>query len=124
MSEPANALPADALLALKARLREFAEERDWTQFHTPKNLAMALAGEAGEVLEHFQWLTAEQSAAPDAALRDAVALELADVLMYLVRLADVLDVDLAAAAARKLAINAERYPADKARGRADKYDQL
>jgi len=124
MSEPANALPADALLALKARLREFAEERDWTQFHTPKNLAMALAGEAGEVLEHFQWLTAEQSAAPDAALRGAVALELADVLMYLVRLADVLDVDLAAAAARKLAINAERYPAEKARGRADKYDQL
>jgi NTP pyrophosphatase (non-canonical NTP hydrolase) len=85
---------------------------------------MALAGEAGEVVEHFQWLTAEQSAALDGARREAVALELADVLLYLVRLADVLGVDLAAAARRKMAINAERYPADKARGRADKYDQL
>ncbi|NMG65336.1 nucleotide pyrophosphohydrolase [Azoarcus indigens] len=124
MSGSSQVLPADSLLALRARLREFAEARDWMQFHTPKNLAMALAGEAGEVLEHFQWLTAEQSAAPDAVLREAVALELADVLMYLVRLADVLEVDLAEAAARKLAINEERYPLGKARGRADKYDQL
>ncbi len=124
MSAPAHAPADDSLLMLRARLREFAEARDWMQFHTPKNLAMALAGEAGEVLEHFQWLTAEESAAPDPARREAVALELADVLMYLVRLADVLEVDLAAAAARKLAINEGRYPVDKARGRADKYDAL
>jgi NTP pyrophosphatase (non-canonical NTP hydrolase) len=114
----------DTLEHLRLALREFAAERDWQTFHTPKNLAMALAGEAGEVVEHFQWLTAEQSAALDGARREAVALELADVLLYLVRLADVLGVDLAAAARRKMAINAERYPADKARGRADKYDQL
>lgn len=114
----------DSLLALRDAMRAFAAERAWEPFHTPKNLAMALAGEAGEVIEHFQWLTAEQSAALDPAVREAVALELADVALYLVRLADVLDIDLAAAAWRKLAINAQRYPADKARGRADKYDRL
>jgi NTP pyrophosphatase (non-canonical NTP hydrolase) len=114
----------DTLEHLRVALREFAAERDWEVFHTPKNLAMALAGEAGEVVEHFQWLTAEQSAALDEEGREAVALELADVLLYLVRLADVLGVDLGAAARRKMAINAQRYPADKARGRADKYDRL
>ncbi|ATE62506.1 nucleotide pyrophosphohydrolase [Thauera sinica] len=114
----------DTLQALRDALRVFAAERAWEQFHTPKNLAMALSGEAGEVIEHFQWLTAEQSAALDAGTRDAVALELADVLLYLVRLADVLDIDLAQAAQRKMAINALRYPADKAHGRADKYDRL
>lgn len=115
---------ADALIELRDRLRAFAAERDWERFHTPKNLAMALAGEAGEVIEHFQWLTAEESAELPAAVRDEVALELADVLLYLVRLADVLDVDLAEAATRKIAINAQRYPAGKARGRAEKYDRL
>jgi NTP pyrophosphatase (non-canonical NTP hydrolase) len=125
MTTPAEpAAGADALRELRDQLRDFAAARDWQPFHTPKNLAMALAGEAGEVIEHFQWLTAEQSAALDPAQREAVALELADVLLYLVRLADVLGVDLAAAAQRKLAINAERYPVDKARGRADKYDRL
>ncbi len=125
MTTPAEpAAGADALRELRDQLRDFAAARDWQPFHTPKNLAMALAGEAGEVVEHFQWLTAEQSAALDPAQREAVALELADVLLYLVRLADVLGVDLAAAAQRKLAINAERYPVDKARGRADKYDRL
>ncbi|MCK9260652.1 MAG: nucleotide pyrophosphohydrolase [Azoarcus sp.] len=114
----------DALHELRDSLRSFAEERDWEQFHTPKNLAMALAGEAGEVIEHFQWLSAEQSATLDDTKREEVALELADVMLYLVRLADVLKVDLAEAARRKLAINAERYPVDKARGRADKYHQL
>lgn len=114
----------DTLKALRDALREFTAERDWAQFHTPKNLAMALSGEVGEVIEHFQWLSAEQSAALDGETREAVSLELADVLLYLVRLADVLDIDLAAAAQRKLAINASRYPADKARGRADKYDRL
>ena len=117
-------MSADALTVLRDALRTFSAERDWDQFHTPKNLAMALAGEAGEVIEHFQWLTADQSAALDDDTRAAVALELADVLLYLVRLADVLDIDLAIAARRKLAINGERYPVGLARGRADKYDRL
>lgn len=114
----------DALHTLRDQLRAFADERDWAPFHTPKNLAMALAGEAGEVIEHFQWLTAEESAALPVEVADAVALELADVLLYLVRLADVLGIDLAEAAARKLAINALRYPVERARGKADKYDKL
>ena len=115
---------ADTLQVLRDALRAFAAERAWEPFHTPKNLAMALSGEVGEVIEHFQWLTAEQSAALDADTRDAVALELADVLLYLVRLADVLDIDLADASQRKLVINARRYPADRAHGRSDKYDKL
>ncbi|MDX5410597.1 MAG: nucleotide pyrophosphohydrolase [Thauera sp.] len=122
LDEPGAA--PDALAELRDALRAFAAERDWERFHTPKNLAMALSGEAGELIEHFQWLSAEQSAALDATTREAVALEMADVLLYLVRLADVLEVDLAAAARRKIAINAQRYPAALARGRADKYDRL
>lgn len=122
MDDPSAA--PDALVALRDALRAFAAERDWARFHTPKNLAMALIGEAGELIEHFQWLSAEQSAALDETTREAVALELADVLLYLIRLADVLGVDLAAAARRKMAINAERYPPALARGRADKYDRL
>jgi len=117
-------MSTDTLLALRDALRQFAAERDWDVFHTPKNLAMALCGEAGEVIEHFQWLTAEQSADLAPEVRAAVALELADVLLYLVRLADVLEVDLAEVAERKLLINAQRYPVDKARGRADKHDRL
>jgi dCTP diphosphatase len=108
---------------LAARLAEFARERDWDQFHAPKNLAMALAGEVGELLEHFQWLTEEQSRALPPDSKDAVALEMADVLLYLVRLADKLDVDLAAAADRKIALNAEKYPVEGFRGSARKYDQ-
>ena len=122
LDEPGAA--PDALAELRDALRAFAAERDWERFHTPKNLAMALSGEAGELIEHFQWLSVEQSAALDATTREAVALEMADVLLYLVRLADVLEVDLAAAARRKIAINAQRYPAALARGRADKYDRL
>jgi len=114
----------DQLLVLRDALRAFAAERDWERFHTPKNLAMALAGEAGEVIEHFQWLSADESAHLPEERRTEVALELADVLLYLVRLADVLDIDLGEAAQRKLALNAGRYPADKARGRSDKYDKL
>lgn len=114
----------DTLRIIRDALRRFAAERDWERFHTPKNLAMALAGEAGEVIEHFQWLSAEESLALPEPERAAVALELADVLFYLVRLADVMQIDLADAAQRKLALNAERYPAEKARGRATKYDRL
>jgi NTP pyrophosphatase (non-canonical NTP hydrolase) len=114
----------DALTALRDAMRDFAAEREWEVFHTPKNLAMALAGEAGEVIEHFQWLTAEQSAALPPDTRGEVAFELADVLLYVVRLADVLDIDLADAARRKIALNAQRYPVERARGRAVKHDRL
>ena len=97
---------------LASRLREFAAERDWGRYHTPKNLAMALAGEAGELLAEFQWLTAEESVAvmDDAGKAGAVRDELADVLIYLVRLADVLDVDLATAAHAKIDRNDGRFP--------------
>lgn len=115
---------SDPLQQLSAKLAAFADERDWDQFHNPKNLAMALAGEAGELLEHFQWLTFEQSANLDPAVREEVALEAADVLLFLLRLCDKLGIDLADAAQRKLAINAKRYPADRSRGRATKYDKL
>jgi NTP pyrophosphatase (non-canonical NTP hydrolase) len=114
----------DTLLALRDALREFARARDWEQFHTPKNLAMALSGEAGEVIEHFQWLSPEASACLAPPEHEAVAHELADVLLYLVRLADVLEIDLAEAAHAKLAINAQRYPVAQAFGRADKYTRL
>lgn len=102
--------PAD-LNELRERLREFAQARDWEQFHTPKNLAMALVAEAAEVVEHFQWLTPGESGQLDPDKRGAVALELADVLLYLVMLADRLDIDLAEAARRKILINGQRFPA-------------
>jgi dCTP diphosphatase len=108
----------DSLADLTARTLQFARERDWEQFHSPKNLAMALAGEAGELLEHFQWLTEQQSQDLAADKTDAVALELADILIYLVRLAERLDVDLVEAANRKVAINEARYPRDRVRGDA------
>ena len=111
-----------SLEALAAQLAEFARDRDWDQFHSPKNLAMALAGEVGELLEHFQWLTEEQSRALPPEGRDAVALEMADVLLYLVRLADKLDVDLAAAADRKIGLNAAKYPVEEFKGSPRKYD--
>jgi NTP pyrophosphatase (non-canonical NTP hydrolase) len=109
---------SDSLEALNARLLRFAKERDWEQFQSPKNLSMALAGEAGELLEHFQWLTQAQSYALSADKKRAVAHELADILNYLVRIAERLDIDLLAAADEKIAINEQRYPADKVRGDA------
>ena len=109
---------SDSLEQLNQRALEFARARDWEQFHSPKNLAMALAGEAGELLEHFQWLTEVQSQALAPDKQEAVALELADILIYLIRLAERLDVDLVAAANRKIDINEQRYPADRVRGDA------
>jgi NTP pyrophosphatase (non-canonical NTP hydrolase) len=107
---------------LTARVRAFADERDWQQFHTPKNLAMALTGEVGELVAEFQWLTADQSAAvmADPELGPRVRAELGDVTIYLVRLADVLGIDLVAAALDKLADSARRYPVEQARGSAAK----
>ncbi len=98
---------------LAQRLRSFAAERDWEPFHTPKNLASALIVEAAELLEHFQWLTPAESTQLTAAQRTEVAHELADVLIYLTRLADVMGIDLLAAAERKLELNAQKYPAGK-----------
>ncbi len=115
----------DSLDQLNARLLQFARERDWEQFQSPKNLAMALAGEAGELLEHFQWLTEAQSANLSPDKKHAVGHELADILNYLVRIAERLDIDLLAATDEKIAINERRYPADKVRGdarRASEYD--
>ena len=115
----------DSLDQLNATLLAFARERDWEQFHSPKNLSMALAGEAGELLEHFQWLSEQQSANLDPNKKDAVAMELADILIYLVRLAERLEIDLLEAAQRKIAINQARYPAERVRGdarRAEEYD--
>jgi NTP pyrophosphatase (non-canonical NTP hydrolase) len=107
---------------LAADLRRFAEERDWGQFHTPKNLAMALAGEVGELVAEFQWLTAEESAAvmADRKAGDRVRAELGDVMIYLTRLADVLGIDLVSAARVKLADSAGRYPIEGSRGGARK----
>jgi NTP pyrophosphatase (non-canonical NTP hydrolase) len=115
----------DELIELRDRLREFARVRDWDQFHTPKNLSMALIAEAAELVEHFQWLTPEQSGDLPPEKLTAVRHELADILVYLVRMADKLNVDLLAAAAEKIAINERRYPAEKVRGdarRAAEYD--
>ncbi len=112
------------LEGLRTRLRDFAAARDWDQFHSPKNLAMALSGEAGELLEIFQWLTDEQSRRLDDKARSAAADEIADVLLYLVRLADKLELDPLAEAHRKLADNERRYPVEKARGSAKKYTEL
>jgi dCTP diphosphatase len=114
----------DSLERITRRLAEFAAERDWDQFHNPKNLAMALAGEAGELVEHFQWLTFDEAASLPKDTREEVALECADVLLFLLRLTDKLGIDLAAAADRKMALNAKKYPVEKARGRATKYHKL
>ena len=115
--------PAPDLDALRARLRLFAQARDWDQFHSPKNLAMALIAEAAELVEHFQWLSEAQSAALPPEKKAAVSAELADVLIYLVRLADKLDVDLVAAAAAKMDRNEAKYPARLVKGSARKYTE-
>jgi dCTP diphosphatase len=111
------------LAALARRLREFAGERDWEQFHSPKNLAMALVGEAGELAAEFQWMTEAQSKAPDAAQLARIRAESADVLNYLVRLADKLGIDLIAAANEKIEVNARRYPVEQVRGSSKKYTE-
>lgn len=115
----------DDLEELRQRLADFAAARDWDQFHAPKNLAMALIAECAELVEHFQWLTEEQSTTLTPAKIAAVRLELADILIYLVRISDKLNIDLLAATRDKIAINEERYPAEKVRGdarRASEYE--
>ena len=110
--------------SLKLRLREFAKERDWDQFHSPKNFSMAMIVECAELVEHFQWLTDEQSKNLPADTLEEVRLEMADIFLYLIRLADKLDVDLIDAANRKIKLNAEKYPVEKAKGLATKYNKL
>jgi dCTP diphosphatase len=110
-----------AIQSLTDQLRRFAAERDWEQFHSPKNLAAALSVEAAELLEHFQWLTDEQSRNLPQETRVAVGQEVADVFLYLLQIADKLQIDLAAAATEKLALNAAKYPADQVRGSSRKY---
>ena len=115
----------DSVAGLNQKLLSFARERDWEQFHSPKNLAMALAGETGELLEHFQWLTQRQSYELSADKKEEVAMELADIFIYLIRMSERLDIDLIDAANRKVAINEDRYPSHKVRGdarRAEEYE--
>ncbi|MDP1578784.1 MAG: nucleotide pyrophosphohydrolase [Candidatus Didemnitutus sp.] len=111
---------------LRARVLAFARERDWEQFHSPKNLSMALAAEAGELMEHFLWSDSAASAtvAQAPAKREEIADELADVIIYALEFANITGIDVAAAIDAKLAKNAAKYPVEKARGRSDKYTEL
>ncbi|MGB1926022.1 MAG: nucleotide pyrophosphohydrolase [Rubripirellula sp.] len=118
---------ADAtILQLKNDVQKFIADRDWEQFHDPKNVAMALASEVGELLDLFRWIRSEKSfqVLEDEEMRTAVRMELADITMFLVDLASICEIDLTASVAEKMKINASRYPIEKARGIAKKYTQL
>lgn len=123
ITEQSNTMQHD-IEALKIKLREFAEERDWDQFHSPKNFSMALIVECAELVEHFQWLSDEQSKRLPEDTLDEVRLEMADIFIYLIRLADKLDIDLLDAAKDKMKLNAEKYPVEKSKGIAVKYNKL
>lgn len=114
---------ADSLDELRGKINAFVEERDWAQFHSPKNLAMAMIVEAAELVEHFQWNTEEESRMLTESKREQVGHELADTFVYLLRLAEVLDIDLIEAANSKILLNAKKYPVDKARGSNAKYTE-
>ena len=114
----------DSLQGLARELDRFARDRDWKQFHSPKNLASALIVEAGELLEHFQWMTEEQSRELAPEQLETVGAEIADVLLYLIQLAGALGIDPVAAARAKLQVNELKYPVDSARGSSRKYDKL
>ena len=111
---------------LRSRVLAFVHERDWEQFHSPKNLSMALAAESGELMEHFLWSESKDSlaVAHDAKKRPAIEAEIADVVIYALEFANICGIDLAAAIETKMAANAKKYPVEKARGRADKYTEL
>lgn len=119
-----DTMNSENLSHLRDAIRDFAKARDWEQFHTPKNLIMALSVETAELMEHFQWLTPEQSLQLEPQSRAEVAQEIADVLIYLTRLADVLGIDPLQAAFDKIQINAQKYPVEKSRGHNTKYDKL
>jgi dCTP diphosphatase len=124
MSNDRHTSTIDPLLDLRDQLRRFAAERNWDQFHLPKNLAIALSVEAAELLENFQWLKEDDTSYLRDGKLEKVNEEMADVLLYLVRLADKLNVDLVDAAIRKIKLNALKYPVDKARGSSKKYTDL
>ena len=109
---------------IKEFQREFAKARDWAKFHTPKNLSMALSVEASELMEIFQWLTAEQSCSLDEKNKEKVSEELADITYYILRIADLMNIDLEDAIWKKMKKNAEKYPVEKAKGNAKKYTEL
>jgi NTP pyrophosphatase (non-canonical NTP hydrolase) len=111
---------------LKTRILAFAQERDWEQFHAPKNLSMALAAEAGELMEHFLWTSSEASreTVQEPRRREQIEDELADVIIYALEFANMTGIDAAAVIERKMAANAAKYPVEKAKGRADKYTEL
>lgn len=113
----------NSLTNLRIRLRDFAAKRDWDKFHSPKNLAMALATEVGELIEHFQWLTEDESKSLAREKLEKVEEELADILIYLVQLSDKLGVDLVETAFRKIEINSQKYPVETVRGSAKKYTE-
>lgn len=113
-----------ALNDLREALRRFAAARDWDQFHSPKNLSMALSVEAAELLERFQWISEDASKHPTPADLAKVREELADVFIYLIRIADKLDIDLIEAARDKIRENEKKYPVDKSRGNSKKYTEL
>jgi len=113
-----------ALTRIRDRLRDFASARDWNQFHSPKNLAISLSLESAELLEHFQWVSDKDSLTMPPDKLGKIDEEIADVFLYLIRLADILDVDLIQAAERKIRINARKYPVEKSRGSAKKYTEL
>lgn len=116
-------MASNDLQELQQRLKNFAIERDWEQFHSPKNLTMALMVEASELAEHFQWLTQKQSQELAADKLEEVSMEMADIFIYLMRLTEQLGVDLLDAVERKIKINEQRYPADKVRGSSKKYNE-
>ncbi|MFM9912024.1 MAG: nucleotide pyrophosphohydrolase [Methylophilaceae bacterium] len=113
----------DSLDALRERLTAFVYERDWEQFHSPKNLAMAMIVEAAELVEHFQWMTEQESRELSAEKREQVAHEIADTFVYLLRLSDVLGIDIIEATNAKIALNAKKYPVEKVRGSNAKYTE-
>jgi NTP pyrophosphatase (non-canonical NTP hydrolase) len=123
---PASTDASTTLADLKHRVLAFARERDWEQFHSPKNLSMALAAEAGELMEHFLWTdhAASRARAQEPARRREIEDEIADVVIYALEFVNVAGIDLAAAIAAKLAANAKKYPVEKARGRSEKYTEL
>jgi NTP pyrophosphatase (non-canonical NTP hydrolase) len=124
MSNPETSVRVNSLESLRLALRQFVAERDWDQFHSPKNLAMALSVEASELLEHFQWMPEAESNRLGPEKLNQVREEMADVLIYLVRIADKLGVDLLEASSKKLVVNAKKYPVENARGSAKKYTDI
>jgi dCTP diphosphatase len=111
----------DSLDQLRQRINAFVDERDWSQFHSPKNLAMAMIVEAGEVVEHFQWMTEQDSRNLDVETKEQVGQELSDTFVYLLRIAEVCDIDLIAATNKKIDLNAKKYPVEQCKGSNAKY---